>query len=116
MECRATPRLAGERRPVDQPTKTGRVSASGYIHLHQETESAFGPGSTRLFGSRGSGFFFDLILGTRTRHMPEKFHESETEETAPPGVPTFGMSLVAGGRTIDAGSLPPPPIPIVTPL
>ncbi len=48
--------------------------------------------------------------------MPARFHESETEQTAPPGVPTFGMSLIAGGRAIDAGSLPPPPIPIVMPL
>jgi hypothetical protein len=26
---------------------------------------------------------------------------------------TFGMSLVVGGKTMDAGALPPPPVPVV---
>jgi len=54
--------------------------------------------------------------GTRTPLMPAKFSEAETARAMPPGAPTFGMSLVAGGRAIDAGSLPPPPIRIVAPL
>lgn len=64
--------------------------------------------------------------GTREAPAPQKFADVEAarardEQTElagirPPGSPTFGMSLVVGGKPFDAGAMPKPPIPIVAPL
>ena len=67
-----------------------------------------------LLALAGCGIAFGA--GTRTPAAPAKFVETETSHATPQGTPTFGMSLVAGGRAIDAGTLPPPPIRIVAPL
>jgi hypothetical protein len=63
--------------------------------------------------------------GTRRAPPPAKFadienspsgEEQQSMSLAPPGSPTLGMSLVAGGKPMDAGALPKPPLPIVNPL
>ena len=80
-------------------------------------------------------FFFMLLLldacalafgaGTRRAPAPKKFldienspsrEEQKTMDMRPPGAPTFGLSVVIGGKGFDSGGLPPPPIPIVAPL
>jgi hypothetical protein len=40
--------------------------------------------------------------------------ELNKEWARPPSAPTLGMSLVVGGTPMDAGALPPSPIPIVS--
>ncbi len=63
--------------------------------------------------------------GARAAPAPAKFDDIENSRVGeeeremtfkPPGAPTFGMSLVAGGQPLDAGDLPKPPLPIVAPL
>jgi hypothetical protein len=60
--------------------------------------------------------------GLKPSPAPEKFQdienspsgENQKAESQSMGTPpTFGVSLVAGGKKVDAGALPPPPIPIV---
>ncbi len=63
--------------------------------------------------------------GTKPADPPGAF--ADTEREPPAGargdltqvvtgtVPTAGVSLVVNGRPFDAGSLPPPPIPVVVP-
>jgi hypothetical protein len=40
--------------------------------------------------------------------------ELNREWARPATSPTLGMSLVVGGTPMDAGALPPPPIPVVS--
>lgn len=50
--------------------------------------------------------------------MDDAIQEHEDHETLKDPImphPTFGLSLVAGGEPLDAGKLPPPPIPMVAP-
>jgi hypothetical protein len=63
--------------------------------------------------------------GERRAPAPAKFGDIENSPSgeeqaqmsqAPPGSPTFGLSFVAGGKPMDAGALPKPPLPIVLPL
>jgi hypothetical protein len=39
--------------------------------------------------------------------------EEQKKEGAGSTTPTVGLSLVVGGKTLDAGALPKPPIPVV---
>lgn len=60
--------------------------------------------------------------GTAEPPPPQKFADGDTssraeeqkEETATTaGTPAFGVSLVIGGKPLDAGPFPKPPIPVV---
>ena len=63
--------------------------------------------------------------GNKPADPPAAFPDAKHE--APPGergdlskamtkpVPTAGVSIVVNGQPFDAGSLPPPPIPVVRP-
>jgi hypothetical protein len=60
--------------------------------------------------------------GTKTPDAPAKLDdttkEHEDHETLRDPImphPTVGLSLVVGGEPMDAGKLPPPPIPMVAP-
>jgi hypothetical protein len=60
--------------------------------------------------------------GTKTPDAPAKLDDStqehEDHETLKDPImphPTVGLSLVVGGAPMDAGKLPPPPIPMVAP-
>ena len=60
--------------------------------------------------------------GRSTPPPPAKFQdtdesshteEQKTELATVDATPAFGMSLVVGGKPMDAGGLPKPPIPVV---
>jgi hypothetical protein len=60
--------------------------------------------------------------GTKTPDPPSKMDDptqtTEDHQTLKDPImphPTVGLSLVVGGEPMDAGKLPPPPIPMVAP-